>query len=57
MKYILKQIFCKHEYEWNRNLTGPLAMMFDKTEYKCKKCGKSKWYWPHIYKKFDWNIL
>ena len=56
---ILKRIFCKHEYEWSCNFSGPERMYngWHCTAYKCKKCGAIKLYKDYIHEKIDWEYL
>lgn len=45
LKKFINQIFCKHEYEFVRNIYGDeviFATNWNRSEWKCKKCGKHK---------------
>ena len=44
LKRFINQIFCKHEYEFVRNIYGDevIATNWNRSEWKCKKCGKHK---------------
>lgn len=39
---IFKRLFCKHEYEWERNIYGDEINYCGgkRSIWKCKKCGK-----------------
>lgn len=39
---ILKRLFCKHEFEWQRNIYGDEIHYCGgkRSIWKCKKCGK-----------------
>lgn len=42
---ILKMLFCKHRYEFVRNLYGDEINYHNgkRNEYRCVKCGVYKW--------------
>lgn len=44
IKKLIKQLFCKHEYHFARNIYGDEINYFGgyRSEWKCKKCGKIK---------------
>lgn len=41
---LLKRLFCKHDYEFIRNIHGDeiIFMGFKRSKWKCWKCGKIK---------------
>lgn len=39
---IIKQLFCKHEYEWCRKIEPFYNLSGERVYYVCKKCGKVK---------------
>ena len=44
-KQLIKQLFCKHEYEFGYNIYGdPIIFTygFNRSAWFCKKCGKYK---------------
>ena len=47
--YILKRLFCKHTYEFVRNIYGDEIryLGWKRSVWKCSKCGKIK-YLEHI---------
>ena len=56
---IFNRLFCKHEYQFDKNIPGPQRQYcgWNLTVYKCKKCGKSKYYKDWINKEFKWDNL
>lgn len=42
---LLKRLFCKHDYEFVRNIYGDAIryLGWKRSEWKCKKCGKVKY--------------
>lgn len=42
---ILKMIFCRHKYKYNRKLYGDEINIHNgkRNEYRCEKCGVYKW--------------
>ena len=43
IKELIKQLFCKHEYEFERNIYGDEINYCGgyRSWWRCKKCGKS----------------
>lgn len=42
---LLKQIFCKHDYKFIRNIYGDEIIFhgYKRSEWQCSKCGKYKY--------------
>jgi len=53
----LKELFCNHEYEFDGNIYGDRIILanYCRTIYKCKKCGKYKYYPAYIKQNFYWE--
>ena len=47
---IIKRLFCKHDYEFVRNIYGDeiIAAGYRRSWWRCKKCGKMALD-PHLY--------
>lgn len=47
---IIKRLFCKHDYEFVRNIHGDeiIAAGYRRSWWRCKKCGKMVLD-PHLY--------
>ena len=45
IKELIKQLFCKHEYYFTRNIYGDEINYHNgnRSEWKCKKCGNLQW--------------
>lgn len=46
---LFKRLFCKHDYEFVRNIYGDEIryLGWKRSEWKCKKCGKVKYSKKH----------
>ena len=51
---LIKQLFCKHNYEFVRNIYGDEIryLGWKRSEWKCSKCGKTK-YANHLKEYYD----
>lgn len=51
-----KSLFCKHEYEFVRNIYGDEINQLNgkRSEWKCKKCGKIE-YRTYLYFHISWK--
>lgn len=49
---IFKRLFCKHDYQWVRNIYGDeiIYLGLKRSEWQCSKCGKIKLE-KHLYEK------